>query len=95
MSYYGAFSEYFGVLQKDFPLYCDSFTLWQNSCLFSSARIFRLEILCVNFVRTVGSVHIVIIPSITEFQSGKNLTLQAATVLLYCRLILVTGSSVR
>jgi len=45
-----------------------------------------------NFVRTVSSVHIVIIPSNTQFQSGKNLTVQAATVLLYCRLILVTGS---
>jgi len=45
-----------------------------------------------NFVRTVGGVHIVIIPSITEFQSGKNLTVQAATVLLYCRLMLVTAS---
>jgi len=45
-----------------------------------------------NFVRTVGIVHSVIIPSITEFQSGKNLTVQAATVLLYCTLILVTGS---
>jgi type IV pilus biogenesis protein CpaD/CtpE len=38
----------------------------------------------VNFVRTVGSVHIVIIPSITQFQPVKNLTVQAATVLLYC-----------
>jgi hypothetical protein len=57
----------------------------------SCARIFCLKILCVNFVRTVGSVHIVIIPSITQFQSGKNLTVQAATALLYCRLILVTG----
>jgi len=45
-----------------------------------------------NFVRTVGSVHIVIIPSITQFQSGKNLTVQAATVVLYCKLILVTSS---
>ena len=46
-----------------------------------------------NFVRTVGSVHIVIILSITEFQSDKNLTVQAAAVLLYCRLILVTGNN--
>jgi len=58
----------------------------------SSARIFHLKILCVNFVRTISKVHIVIIPSITQFQSGKNLTVQAANVLLYCRLILVTGS---
>jgi len=58
----------------------------------SSARIFNLKILCVNFVRTIGNVHIVIIPSITQFQSVNNLTVQAATVLLYCRLILVTGS---
>jgi len=48
-----------------------------------------------NFVTTVSSVHIVTIPCITEFPSGKNLTVQAATVLLYCRLILGTGSSVR
>jgi hypothetical protein len=52
--------------------------------MFSSARIFHLKIVCMNFVRTVGRVHIVIIPSITQFQSGKNLTVQAATVLLYC-----------
>jgi len=58
----------------------------------SSARIFYLKILCVNFVRTVSSVHIVIIPSVTQFPSDNNLTVQAATVLLYCRLILVTGS---
>jgi hypothetical protein len=32
------------------------------------------------FVRTVGSVHIVIIPSNTGFQTGKNLTVYAATV---------------
>jgi len=43
-----------------------------------------LKILCVNFVRTVGSVHILIIPSVTQFQSGNNLTVQTATVLLYC-----------
>jgi hypothetical protein len=50
----------------------------------SSAKIFRLKILSMKFVRTVSSVHIVIIPCITEFPSGKNLTVQAATVLLYC-----------
>jgi hypothetical protein len=33
------------------------------------------------FVRTVDSVHIVIIPSNTVFQIGKNVTVYAATVL--------------
>ena len=40
-----------------------------------------LKILCMKFVRTAGSVHVVIIPSITVFQTGKNLTVYAATVL--------------
>jgi hypothetical protein len=34
-----------------------------------------------NFVRTVDSVHVVIIPSITGFQTSKSLTVYAATVL--------------
>jgi len=33
-----------------------------------------LKILCMKFVKTVGGVHIVIIPSMTGFQTGKNLT---------------------
>jgi len=33
-----------------------------------------LKILCMNCVQTVGSVRIVIIPSITGFQTGENLT---------------------
>jgi len=33
------------------------------------------------FVRTVDSVHVVIIPSVTGFQTGKSLTVYAATVL--------------
>jgi len=33
-----------------------------------------LKILCMNFVRTVDSVHVLIIPSITGFQTGQNLT---------------------
>jgi hypothetical protein len=32
-----------------------------------------LKILCMNLFRTVDSVHIVIIPSIIEFQTGKYL----------------------
>ena len=32
------------------------------------------QMLCMNMVRTLGCVHIVIIPSITRFQTGKNLT---------------------
>lgn len=34
-----------------------------------------------NFMRTVDSVYIVSIPSITGFQTGKNLTVYAAIVL--------------
>ena len=33
-----------------------------------------LEMLCMNMVMTLGCVHIVIIPSMTGFQTGKNLT---------------------
>jgi len=33
------------------------------------------------FVRTVGAVHIVMIPSVTGFQTGNNLTVYKATVL--------------
>jgi hypothetical protein len=33
-----------------------------------------LKILCMNFVRTVDSVHIVIIPCITRFQTVEDLT---------------------
>ena len=40
-----------------------------------------LKILCMNFVSTVVSVHVVIIPSMTGFQTGKSLTVYAATVL--------------
>jgi short-subunit dehydrogenase len=40
-----------------------------------------LKILCKNCVRTVGSVHVVIVPSITGFQIGKNLSVYTATVL--------------
>jgi len=40
-----------------------------------------LEMLCMNMVRALGCVHIVIIPSITRFETGKNLTLLAAAVL--------------
>jgi len=32
-------------------------------------------------VRTVGSVHIMIIPSITGFQTGKNFTMYSVTVM--------------
>jgi len=42
-----------------------------------------LKILCMEFVRTVGSVHIVIIPSITGFQTGKYLTV-TGNCTLYC-----------
>ena len=40
-----------------------------------------LKILCMKFVRTVGSVHVVIIPSIRGFQTGKNPTVYTVTVL--------------
>jgi hypothetical protein len=40
-----------------------------------------LKILCMTFVRTVGGVHIVMIPSVTGFQTGNNLTVYKATVL--------------
>ena len=40
-----------------------------------------LKMLCMNMVRTLGCVRIVIVPSITRFQTGKNLTLLAAPVL--------------
>jgi hypothetical protein len=48
-----------------------------------------LKILCtkfLKFVRTVGSEHIVIIPIIRGFQTGKNLNVYAAIV-LFCVLL--------
>jgi hypothetical protein len=45
-----------------------------------------------NFFRTVGCVHIVVVSFMTGLQTGKDLTAQAAAVLLYCRLMAVTGS---
>jgi hypothetical protein len=36
---------------------------------------------CINFLRTVDSVHIAIIPSMTGFQTGKNRSVYAAIVL--------------
>jgi hypothetical protein len=50
-----------------------------------------LEILCMNVVRTVGGVHILIVPSIMGFHTGKNLTAQAASILWCCRLMVVTS----
>jgi hypothetical protein len=41
-----------------------------------------LKILFMKFVRAVGSVHIVIVFLMKRFQTGKNLTVYAAVVLL-------------
>jgi short-subunit dehydrogenase len=40
-----------------------------------------LKILCMNCVRTVGSVHVVIVPSIIGFQTGEYFSVYVATVL--------------
>jgi hypothetical protein len=55
--------------------------LFQNFDFFIISLGPGLKILCMTFVKTVVGVHILMIPSMSGFQTGKHLTVYKATVL--------------